>query len=122
MPKILLVDDDKLTRTVLGQFLRANGYEVELAADGAQAVSLLRDNKFDLVVADVVMPDMSGWDLSDHVSAVAPDTSVLLMTAYAAVQAQSRHTQSRARPEVILKPLVLTDLLSKIRNTVRREP
>jgi CheY-like chemotaxis protein len=121
MPKILLVEDDKLTRTILGQFLRANGYDAELAADGAQAISLLKENEFDLVVSDVVMPNVNGRDLSDHVSSIAPDTPVLLMTAYAAVQAQSRHAQSRAMPEVILKPLVLTDLLSKIQNILQQK-
>jgi two-component system response regulator MprA len=124
MPKILLVEDDNLTRTVLGQFLRANGYDVELAANGAQAISLLKENgetEFDLVVADVVMPNISGWDLSDHINSITPDTPVLLMTAYAAVQARSRQTQSRAMPEVILKPLVLTDLLSKIQNILQRK-
>jgi two-component system cell cycle response regulator CpdR len=120
MPKILLAEDDNLTRTVLGQFLRANGYEVELAADGAQAISLLKENEFDLVVSDVVMPNVNGRDLSDHVSSISPGTPVLLMTAYAAFQTQSRQAQSRAMPEVILKPLLLTDLLSKIRDILGR--
>ncbi|HEV8713770.1 MAG TPA: response regulator [Candidatus Binatia bacterium] len=122
MPKILLVEDDNLTRTTLSQFLRANGYEVELAEGGAQALSLLKENKFDLVVSDVVMPNVKGWDLWEHISATAPDTPVLLMTAYAAVQAQSRQAQSRAMPEVILKPLLLTDLLSKIQNILQQKP
>ena len=121
MPKILLVEDDNLTRTILGQFLRANGYEVEVAADGAQALSLLKENKFDLVVSDVIMPNGNGWDLSAHVSSISPDTPVLLMTAYAGVQTQSRQAQSRAMPEVILKPLMLTDLLSKIQNLLRQK-
>jgi DNA-binding NtrC family response regulator len=121
MPKILLVEDDNLTRTILGQFLRTNGYEVELAADGAQALSLLKENAFDLVLSDVVMPNVNGPDLSNHVSSIAPDTPVLLMTAYAAVQAQTRQTHSRAMPEVVLKPLMLTDLLAKIQNILQQK-
>lgn len=121
MPKVLLVDDDKLTRTVLGQFLRANGYEVELAVDGAQALSLLQEEQFDLVVADVVMPNVNGWDLSDHISSVALDTPILLITAYAAVQARFRQEQLRTKPEVIFRPLMLTALLSKIQHILRPE-
>jgi DNA-binding NtrC family response regulator len=121
MQKILLVEDDNLTCKILGQFLRTNGYEVESAADGAQALALLQENAFDLVVSDVVMPNMNGPDLSDHVSSVSPDTPVLLMTAYAAVQAQSRQAQSRAMPEVILKPLMLTDLLAKIQTILQQK-
>ena len=112
MTKILLAEDNKLTRTTLGQFLRGNGYEVNLAEDGAQAISLLNEDKFDLVISDVIMPKFTGWDLLDHVRSISPDTPVLLMTTYA--QLQSHQAQSRAMPEVILKPLVLSDLLSKI--------
>ena len=121
MPKVLLVEDDNLTRTVLGQFLRANGYEVELAENGAQAISLFKEDKFDLVVSDVIMPNVNGWDLSDRINSISPDTPILLMTAYAAVQVQSRQAQSRAMPEVILKPLVLTDLLSKIQDILEQK-
>jgi len=112
MPKILLAEDDNLTRATLGNFLRAKGYEVELAEDGARAISLLKENEFDLIVSNVVMPNVNGWDLLDHVGSISPDTPVLLMTAYA--QPQSRQAHSRAAPELILKPLVLTELLSKI--------
>ena len=121
MQKILLVEDDNLTRMTLRQFLRANGYEVESTEGGTQALSLLKGNKFDLVVSDVVMPNVNGWDLCDYISTVAPDTPVLLMTAYAAVQTQSRQAQSRPMPEAILKPLLLTDLLSKIQNILRQK-
>jgi CheY-like chemotaxis protein len=112
MTKILLAEDNKLTRTTLGQFLRGNGYDVDLAEDGAQAISLLNEDKFDLVISDIIMPKFTGWDLLDHVRSNSPDTPVLLMTAYA--QLQSHQAQSRAMPEVILKPLVLSNLLTKI--------
>lgn len=120
MAKILLAEDHyHLTRTTLGKFLRASGYDVELAQDGTQAVSLLNEHEFDLVLSDVVMPYGSGWDLVDHVSAVSPDTPVLLMTAYTPMQ--SRHAQSGAMPELILKPLVLTELLARIQQLLGRK-
>jgi CheY-like chemotaxis protein len=107
--KILLAEDDNLTRTTLGQFLRGKGYKVELAEDGAQAISLLKKNEFDLVVSDVVMPNGNGWDLVDQVDSISPDTPILLITAYA--QPPSARAQM---PEMILKPLVLVEFLSKI--------
>jgi two-component system, NtrC family, response regulator PilR len=112
MTKILLAEDNKLTRTTLGRFLRGNGYDVDLAEDGAQAVSLLNEKPFDLIISDIIMPKFTGWDVLDHVRSISPDTPVLLMTAYA--QLQSRQAQSRSMPELILKPLVLSDLLNKI--------
>lgn len=119
MAKILLAEDHYLTRTTLGKFLRAHGYDVELAQDGTQAVSLLNEHEFDLVLSDVVMPNGNGWDLADHLSAVSPDTPVLLMTAYTPLQ--SRQTQSGVMPEVILKPLVLTELLVRIQQLLGRK-
>jgi CheY-like chemotaxis protein len=113
MPKILVVEDNQLTRITLDRFLRSQGYEVELAEDGAQAISLLDRNEFDLVLSDVMMPNLNGWDLADHLNSVLPETPVLLMTAYA--QLQSAQSALRSPPEVVLKPLQLSDLLAKIR-------
>jgi CheY-like chemotaxis protein len=120
MAKILLAEDHHLTRATLGKFLRGIGYDVELAPDGTQAVSLLKEHEFDLVLSDVVMPNGSGWDLVDHLSAVSPDTPVLLMTAYTPLL-QSRQAQSGVKPELILKPLVLTDLLARIQKLLGRK-
>jgi CheY-like chemotaxis protein len=112
MAKILVAEDNKLTRTTLGQFLRGTGYDVDLAEDGAQAVSLVNEKTFDLIISDVIMPKVTGWDLLDHARSISPGTPVLLMTAYA--ELQSRRPQSHAMPELILKPVVLSDLLAKI--------
>lgn len=116
MPKILVVEDNQLTRITLDRFLRSQGYQVELAEDGAQAISLLDKNEFDLVLSDVMMPSVNGWDLADHLNSVRPETPVLLMTAYA--QLQSARSALRAAPEVVLKPLQLSELLSKIRQAL----
>jgi CheY-like chemotaxis protein len=113
MPKILIVEDNRLTRTTLGRFLRVEGYDVEVAEDGAQAISLLEKNAFDLVLSDVIMPNVNGWDLADHLNSVFPETPIILMTAYAHLQ--STQSASPVAPEVLLKPVQLSDLLSKIR-------
>jgi two-component system cell cycle response regulator CpdR len=112
MPKILIAEDHHLTRMTMGQFLRGQGYTVELAENGGQAISLLKDNVFDLIISDIVMPRVNGWELAEHVARNAPDTHVLLMTAYP--QVQPRPAQLHKTPEVILKPVVLADVASKI--------
>ena len=80
MPKILLAEDNRLTRITLEQFLREQGYSVDSAGDGAQALSLINASAFDLVISDIVLPKVNGWDLLEHVSSIAPNTPVLLMT------------------------------------------
>jgi two-component system cell cycle response regulator CpdR len=116
MAKILLAEDNRLTRVTLDQFLRGQGYAVDLAEDGAQALSLLNENAFDLVISDIVLPKVNGWDLMEHVNSISPDTPVLLMTAYS--QVQPRDGQLRGTPELILKPFLLTDFLSKIERLI----
>jgi|ERR1044071_3487473 CheY-like chemotaxis protein len=113
MAKILVAEDNKLTRLSLGQFLRGKGYEIELAEDGTQAIALFNKDKFDLVISDVVMPNGTGWDLLDHVQSSDASTPVLFMTAYALSASSS---QSNQPTELVFKPLVLTELLSKVEN------
>lgn len=119
MPRILLAEDSKLTRITLQQFLRGQGYAVDLAEDGAQALSLLNQSAFDLVISDIVLPKVNGWDLLQHVKSISPETPVLLMTAYS--QVQPSEGQIRATPELILKPFLLTDFLSKIERLLDRQ-
>jgi CheY-like chemotaxis protein len=119
MPKILLAEDNRLTRLTLEQFLRSQGYSVDSAEDGAQALSLLNGTAFDLVISDIVLPKVNGWDLLEHVSSIAPNTPVLLMTAYSQVQPNER--QLRATPELMLKPFLLADFLSKIEQMLARK-
>jgi len=119
MAKILLAEDNRLTRLTLEQFLRSQGYSVDSAEDGAQALSLINASAFDLVISDIVLPKVNGWDLVEHVSSIAPQTPVLLMTAYSQVQPSER--QLRATPELMLKPFLLTDFLSKIEQLLDRK-
>ena len=112
MAKILLAEDDNLTRSTLAKFLQESGYDVALAEDGMEALSLLNKQEFDLVLSDVAMPNVNGWDLLDHVSSVSPQIPVILMTAFPSVQ--SRKPPADPHADLILKPLVLAELLAKI--------
>ncbi len=119
MPKILVVEDNPLTRLTLDRFLSGEGYDVAIAEDGAQAISLLEHNQYDLVLSDVMMPNINGWDLANHLHSVLPEMPVLFMTAYAPLQ--SAHSSLPVAPEIVLKPLKLTELLSKIRDKLNQK-
>jgi DNA-binding NtrC family response regulator len=84
-PRVLLVDDKvnllKLLAKVLGE-----KYEVTQASDGAQAIALLAEREFDVVLSDIRMPGADGFSVLREVKARHPDTEVVLMTAFAAVQ------------------------------------
>ncbi|HWP59308.1 MAG TPA: response regulator [Candidatus Acidoferrales bacterium] len=118
MAKILLIEDDNLTRITIGRFLRGEGYEVEEAEDGAKALALLESERFDLIVSDIVLPKASGFAVLDHATAASPSTPVIFVTAYSAMQ-----SQAATRPvRVILKPILLDDLLSAVQSALGQQP
>lgn len=61
MPKILIVDDEQKIREVIREYSEFNGYKVEEAADGMEAVSLCRLNDYDLIIMDIMMPKLDGY-------------------------------------------------------------
>jgi DNA-binding NtrC family response regulator len=85
MSRILLVDDDAGLRRIIQFKLSKNGYTVTSAADGAEALSLLRHHQYDLILSDLKMPNLDGLELLAQVKKLQPDTQVILMTAYATV-------------------------------------
>jgi DNA-binding NtrC family response regulator len=79
---ILVVEDDRWGRKIISDTLRRDGYEIVGAADGAQAMELLEHRSFDLIISDVVMPNLDGLKLLDHIRRVFPRTPVILMSGY----------------------------------------
>ncbi len=85
MARILLVDDDAALRRILQFKLTQHGFEVTPAANGEEAISLIRSNLFDLVLSDMKMPKLGGIELLEQAKRLQPNIHVILMTAFAAV-------------------------------------
>ncbi len=83
--RILLVDDDSSVRRVLQFKLQKQGYEVETAADGETALTLLQTQAFDLLLSDIRMPKMDGIELLEQAKQIKPELKVVLITAHATV-------------------------------------
>ena len=81
----LLVDDDPLIRLCVEMMLRTAGHLVTSASDGAEAVNMLANHRFDVVISDIRMPKLDGWRLFQHIRKTSPETDVILMTAYPTV-------------------------------------
>ncbi|MGQ9505142.1 MAG: sigma-54-dependent transcriptional regulator [Thermogutta sp.] len=86
--RVLIVDDEKIKRVTLADDLAAQGYEVETAADGEEALERLRARHFDIVVADVKMPRVDGLELLRYIKQgeQTPAIDVIMMTAYGSIQ------------------------------------
>ncbi len=82
MFKILVVDDEHIIRAMLGDALRLFGHEVYLAHDGLQALEILSKNHFDMILSDINMPHMTGFELFKQVEEYYPTVKRVLMTAY----------------------------------------
>jgi two-component system NtrC family response regulator len=83
--RLLLVDDDASLRRILQFKLSKKGFEVTPAADGEEAISLLRSNRFDLILSDMKMPKLTGIELLAQARKVQPNVHVILITAFATV-------------------------------------
>lgn len=115
MASILLAEDDKAVREFVSRALRQDGHEVMAVGDGQQALNALETRKFDMMLADIVMPQVDGIALALKASKDYPDLPVLLMTGYSA-ERQRAHNLDALINDVISKPFTLTE----IRETVRR--
>jgi two-component system cell cycle sensor histidine kinase/response regulator CckA len=110
---ILLVDDDDIVRDVTRAILEVSGYEVTEAPDGARALDLVADGKFDLVLADLVMPVMPGPELARELARLYPDLPILFMSGYA--DGYEHQVDSRL---IVPKPFTIAVLRERVRAAI----
>src|ERR1700743_2583471 len=85
MARILVVDDQEMMRDSLAATLAREGHEVVAAGDGQAGIGRLTGTRFDLLISDLRMPKMTGWELLAEAKKVRPEMPVVLMTAFADV-------------------------------------
>jgi two-component system, cell cycle response regulator CpdR len=112
MIKILLAEDDTVMREYLTRALERSGYAVVAVDRGTAALPLLRSERFDLLLTDIVMPEMDGIELAQRASEIAPDTRVMFITGFAAVTLKAGKAMPKAR--VLSKPFHLRDLVLEV--------
>ncbi|SCW66841.1 two-component system, cell cycle response regulator CpdR [Sphingobium faniae] len=112
MIRILLAEDDDSMRAYLARALEKSGYEVVAVANGAQAVPLIDADRFDLLLTDIVMPEMDGIELAQHAASAAPDMRVMFITGFAAVTLRAGQAMPQAK--VLSKPFHLRDLVLEV--------
>lgn len=115
MPKLLLVEDNELNRDMLSRRLSRSGYEVLLAVDGEQAVQMAQTRQPDLILMDMSLPVLSGWEATRRLRADAATAGIPII-------ALTAHAMARDREEALAcgcndydtKPVELPRLLRKI--------
>ena len=117
--RILVVDDDRAVRESLRRSLQFNGYQVELAADGQQALDWLADQRPDAMVLDVMMPRLDGLEVARRLRSTGDDLPILVLTARDAVSDRVAGLDAGA-DDYLPKPFALEELLARLRALLRR--
>src|SRR5688572_15698870 len=120
MRRVLVVDDEENLRLVVRTFLRRDGYEVETAANGEDALRLLETFGPDFVLTDVRMPKMGGLDLLSTLKAKGAEVTVIVMSAYGSLDLAIEAIKAGAY-DYIAKPFKPEELLLTLKKAEERE-
>jgi len=118
---VLVVEDAQAMREVTSRLLRRNGYETLEAASGQEALAILANRTCDLLLTDVIMPQMSGRDLVERVHDQGPDVPVLYMSGYSHGVLDAKHELAHG-VVLIQKPFDEQSLLQKVRTVLGEDP
>lgn len=117
--RILVVDDDRAVRESLRRSLEFNGYQVELASDGTQAIEAIGADRPDAMVLDVMMPRLDGLEVARRLRGMGDDLPILVLTARDTVSDRVSGLDAGA-DDYLPKPFALEELLARLRALLRR--
>ena len=117
--RILVVDDEKGVREMIQSFLTTEGYLVTTAEDGIDALGKLQDDSYDLLITDLVMPNMDGLELIDCVCRRSPKITSLIITG-SPIESIPKYVEQRGVFACISKPFPLNHLSQMVRKGLDR--
>jgi signal transduction histidine kinase/CheY-like chemotaxis protein len=116
--RCLVVDDELPVRAVIGDILESAGHTVEQVGDGGEAIARFAAEPFDLVVTDLAMPRVSGWQVARAVKQVAPQVPVFLVTGFG-VELTAEERRAHGVDMVLVKPLQIQEILDAVAEVAR---
>jgi CheY-like chemotaxis protein len=123
MAKILLVEDNEMNRDMLSRRLTRKGYEVTIAVDGQQGIDMARDGGYDLILMDMSLPEVDGWEATRQLRADAKTQAVPIIALTAHAMAGDREKALEAGcDDYDTKPIELDRLLSKMSALLESKP
>lgn len=111
--RVIVVDDEDDVRMMLYELLTSEGYKVTSASNGPDALKVLARSRFDLAITDLRMPMMEGIEFVEKIKSIAPETKVIVLTAYGTHQLHLEALEKGA-DDMLLKPLKNAELLRTV--------
>jgi two-component system phosphate regulon sensor histidine kinase PhoR len=117
-PQILVIDDEARIRDACKIVLTDKGYDVEVAADGEQGLLMIKERHFDIILVDLMLPSISGFDVLSEVRTLHPDTVVIVITGYATLE-HSIEAMKKGAFDFIPKPFTPDQLRTVVKKSLR---
>jgi len=118
--RILLVDDDSTITTSFQMVLQNEGYEVDTASDGRQALERFRQDNYQLIILDIKLPDINGIEVARRIRKHNNEVRLVIVTGYPELE-DSIETIELGIEEILLKPVNVEELIHVIRSTISTE-
>jgi CheY-like chemotaxis protein len=116
-PKVLVVDDEKVIADTLAMILNQSGFSAQAVYSGTAAVKYARDTQPDLLISDVIMPDMNGIDAAIQIRSFLPKCKILLFSGQAATADLLETARQQGHEfEILAKPVHPEDFLAKLKS------
>jgi len=119
--KILVIEDEVKTLRFLRKGLTEAGYVVDVAVDGLEGLHLALEVEFDLIILDVMLPALSGWQVLARLREAGRKAQILMLTALDAVHHRVRGFEL-GTDDYLIKPFAFSELLARVRSLLRRAP
>ena len=117
--KILIIEDEKRLRTNLQLLLTGEDYTVTTAADGREAFQCLQQEQFDIIITDIMMGEVNGFQVMEYIVAHAPDTLVIVITGYASTESAVEALRKGAY-DYIAKPFEIDMILISLARAMEK--
>jgi len=117
--RILVVDDEPVIRETMAEVLNTEGREIVTAASGEEALALLQNESFDLMLLDLIMPGLGGLQVMEKARAIAPDTVVIMLTAHGTLSSAIQAMRHGAH-DYLLKPASAPRIMASVEEGLRR--
>ncbi|EZH64192.1 response regulator transcription factor [Geomicrobium sediminis] len=118
--RILIVDDERNMRELVRLYLKNEGYRLDEANSGLEAIEMIKNQSYETIILDIMLPDADGWEVCKYVRSIQADTSILMLTAKTDVEDRVKGLNIGA-DDYLVKPFAPEELVARVKALLRRK-